>query len=355
MRQTVIRLFGIAIVFLLTACGTTTTASPTPGASTQPTAKNTVFLKSAIAFDPVAQTITLPIFKGVGPNGGDVWYIVTESSDFADAQARGVNFAHKLVNALNTKAVQRVTLVNGVIHFTGTVNFGGKYVVTPSKPNGFPPETATPGAVGDANYSPLITTGNGIVLNASQVANSTGQHAAATIDTAAGKATLKLLTGFGANHFVFYLRTDGSVPLIAALEASTLAPNLNAAPAEGSNDSTSARSAIIPVVNGPRGANNPKRQGLESALLGEGPPQNITQTLPADAGYSPVWDVTGIKWTDAAVSAGQVKQLTSAEDVAAAFKAGQITSVGKGAANASLNGVLELGAISDCSTVAETV
>lgn len=355
MRQTVVRLLGVAIVFLLSACGTTPAASPAPGATTQPAAKNTVFLKSAIAFDPVAQTITLPIFKGVGPNGGDVWYIVTESSDFADAQSRGVNFAHKLVNALNTKAVQKVTLVNGVIHFTGTVNFGGKYDVVPSKPNGFPPTTATPGAVGDANYSPLITSGNGIVLNASQVANSTGQHALTTVDFTARKATLKLLTGFGDHHLVYYLRTDGSIPLLAAIEASNLAPNLNAAPAEGSNDANSARSAIIPIVNGPWGATNPKRQGLESALLGEGPPQNITQTLPTDAAYSPIWDVTAIKWTDAAVSGGKVTQLTSAADVATGFKAGQIASVGNGAANSSLNGVLELGAISNCSTVAEAV
>gem|GEM_PF-6966285 len=43
-----------------------------------------------------------------------------------------------------------------------------------------------------------------------------------------------------------------------ATEGSTYAPNLDAAPGLGSNESeTSARSAIIPIVNGERGVNNP--------------------------------------------------------------------------------------------------
>ncbi len=82
--------------------------------------------------------------------------------------------------------------------------------------------------------------------------------------------------------------------LAAAIEGSTRAPNLNAAPGLGSNDpGTSARSAIIPIVNGALGVNNPARQGLQSALLGEGDPLNVTQEEPVfEDGvvlYSPLW------------------------------------------------------------------
>ncbi len=43
------------------------------------------------------------------------------------------------------------------------------------------------------------------------------------------------------------------------------------APRAGSDDpSLSAREAIIPIVNGPRGAGDSQRQGLQSAVAGEG-------------------------------------------------------------------------------------
>lgn len=42
----------------------------------------------------------------------------------------------------------------------------------------------------------------------------------------------------------------------------------------------SAREAIIPVVNGPRGAGNPQRQGLQSPVAGESDPLNILREEP---------------------------------------------------------------------------
>ncbi|CAN5134499.1 hypothetical protein BH09ACT13_BH09ACT13_15380 [soil metagenome] len=41
-------------------------------------------------------------------------------------------------------------------------------------------------------------------------------------------------------------------------------------------------------MNGARGKTNPQRQGLQSAVLGEGSPLNITQSLPGAPNYSPV-------------------------------------------------------------------
>jgi hypothetical protein len=164
--------------------------------------------------------------------------------------------------------------------------------------------------------------------------------------------TLRLLDGFFAGTKVLYLRTDASVPVVAALEASTYAPNLNAVPGEGSDAASSGRSAIIPVVNGARGTANPNRQGLQSAVLGQGPPLNVTQSLPNTPDYSPIWDVTPVQWTGAAIAAGKRRLLTSSTAVAAAARAGTITSFGAGPANASVGGIRALGGVSNCTTVA---
>ena len=307
---------------------------------------------SVISLDPRALTVTLPLYKGVTASGGPTYYVVTDASTPALAKRYGVNAAPKLANALGTKAVQTVTSGPAGFVFPGTVNFGHKPVVVPSK-QGFPPKVAKPGAIADASYSPLITTGNGAVIDAPQVANGTGVgNGVVSIDYKAKTVTLKLLDGFVNGVHNDYVRTDGSIPLLAAIESSTYAPNLNAAPGIGSDTpATSARSAIVPVINGPlasAGAN--QRQGLDSALLGQGPPENIEQDQPGQPGYSPLWDVTPVVWTPKAIAAHKVRRLTSVAAVAAAVKAGYLTSGGTGPINQTI-GVKELGAISNCSIV----
>jgi hypothetical protein len=64
---------------------------------------------SVISVDRAARTATLPLLQGRTATGAPTFYVVTESSDEADAQARGVTYAPKLRNALGTKAVQSVT------------------------------------------------------------------------------------------------------------------------------------------------------------------------------------------------------------------------------------------------------
>jgi hypothetical protein len=314
-----------------------------------------VKIASATNVNPAAETVTLPLFQGAH-NGQAVYYVVTDDSSKADADARGVNWSPKLANALGTSAVENVSTVNGVVQFPGIVDFSPTRVVTPGPSgNEFPGGSYTPGAVGDAQYSPLITTGNGVVLNATQIADDSGTHdSVVSINTANHTVTLKSFFGFWNGHRTLYLHLDASSPVVAAAEGSNYAPNLNAAPGEGSDDpNTSARDAIIPVVNGQTGATNPNRQGLNSALRGEGDPLNIQQEIPGQGNgrYSPIWDVHPITWTQAAINAGQRVLLTSGSDVTNAFTHGEVTG-GTGPANSSLGGLPAGGFISNCPIVA---
>ena len=345
MKPTRSRVFAIVLTVMTVLA---TLAAPAAAHSRE------VFLDSTIALDSRAGQITLPLFRG-RHDGRNVWYIVTESSDEDDAEGRGVNHAEKLENALGTRAVQSAHVrSNGVLHFAGTVDFSPTRVVVPG-PDGFPPASFQAGAVGDAAYSPLVTTDGRTVLNASHVANRSGLHdAVVSISFARRQVTLDLFDGFYEGNRVQYLHQEGSTALIAALEGSTLAPNLDAAPGVGSNDKDdSARSAIIPIVNGPRGVDNPERQGLESALLGQGDPLNITQEVPGDNEYSPVWDITPALWTDEAIARGQRQRLTDADDVADAFEDGDVVSAGMGPRNDELEGLRALPAISNCPVVVE--
>jgi hypothetical protein len=212
-----------------------------------------------------------------------VWFVLTESSDLREAVRLGINWSPKLPNALGTPAVQRAFLFGhrldgeSVVAFPGTVDFSGTRVVLPG-PDFFPVLPGThAGPVGDRRYSPLFTFGNGVVHNGEQVANATGLHPKVlALDTRHRRAMLRLTEGRYLDRQVRYLSTDAAATDVAALENATYAPNLAAAPTAGSDDpSRSAREAIIPIVNGQRGVDNPQRQGLQSAVAGEGdPPQH---------------------------------------------------------------------------------
>jgi hypothetical protein len=310
-------------------------------------------LPSARSIDIAHDTVTLPLHKGRTPSGETVWYVVTDSSSHADARRRGVNYAGKLNNARGTAAVQAGHLARGTLVFSGTVNFAHKRVLIPG-PNGFPPKRYAPGPRADARYSPLVRVGNGPVLNAPQVANRTGVGGSVVaINYRQRTVTLSLLAGWVDGQFTVYLHTDASSPLIAALEDSTYTPNLNAAPGIGSDEPPSSRAAIIPVINGPQGDANPQRQGLQSALLGQGDPFNVAQEQPSDPiHYTPVWDVTPVKWTDAAIAAGKRMQLHSQDDVRQQVQAGNLISALPGTPNHGLGGVNAIGAISNCPIIA---
>jgi hypothetical protein len=319
-------------------------------------------LPSALKIDIEHETVTLPLFEGRTTDGRRIWYVVTESSDQTDATRRGVNFSNKLLNAVGTVAVQKVTLADNELVFPGTVNFALTHVLVPG-PNGFPPAQFAPGAAGDATYSPLVqivaqengnagkaVPGSGIVLNAPQIANDSGRSGSVVdIDYERRTVTLNMLAGFVDGQFTLYLHTDASSELVAALESSTYAPNLNAAPGIGNDEPPSSRAAIIPVVNGIRGDGNPARQGLESSLLGMGDPFNVAQEQPSDpVHYTPIWDVSPVQWTDSAIAAGLRVQLHSQDAVRTQALAGNIVSALPGTPDTGLGGINASGSISNC-------
>lgn len=311
-------------------------------------------LPSAIKIDRAANTATFPLFKGKTATGQNTWYVVTESSNRADAARRGVNYAPKLANALGTKAVQRVTVAGGVVRFPGTVNFRPVRQVV-AGPSGFPPSVATPGSVGDARYSPLISANGRTVVNAEQIANNTGRHdKVVRINFKTRQVTLRLTEGRQGGKKVLYLSTDSSDTGAAALEASTYAPNLNASPGVASDEAdTSARTGLVAVANGATGANNPQRQGLSSAILDGQDPLNILQWPATHNRYSPLWDVHPAVWTEAAIAAGERARLASFSEVAGAVGDGQIVSGGGGPGNEQLNGLKAGGFVVNCPIIAE--
>ncbi len=241
-------------------------------------------------------TVTLPLHRGRSGNQ-TVWFIATEASDSEHAQSWGTSVSSKLLNARRTAAVQKVTLdPDGTVVFPATVDFTPDHVIVPG-PAGFPPAKAAPGAVGNPGYTPLIQLPDGAVLNAPQIANSTG-HAdkALVVDPTARTVRYLLTDGFARGNRVVYVSTEASDPGAAAIEDVTYAPNLNAAPFAGGDGTDSARASLAAITNGPTGRTNPQRQGLNSALLGEGDPLNVLAWLPQQGRYSPLWDVHLTQW-----------------------------------------------------------
>jgi len=347
-------LLAVAGLGVGTAAATAAQAQSARASTRQPSVGIfTESLRSALSIDIAHETVTLPLYSGRTSAGETVWYVVTESSNMAEATRRGLNYSGKLAHAIGTAAVQNAKLVHGALVFEGTVNFSKKRVLVPG-PNGFPPTRYAAGAIGDAHYSPLVHLPNGAVINAPQVANRTGKSGSVVaIDYRHRTVTLNLLAGFVDGQFTVYLHTDASSTLIAALENSTYTPNLNAAPGLGSDEPSSSRAAIIPVVNGIHGDAEPERQGLESALLSQGDPFNVAQEQPSDpVHYSPIWDVSPVKWTEAAIAAGKRHQLHSQEEVHQEALAGNIVSALPGTPDASLGGINSSGAISNCPIIA---
>ncbi len=257
-----------------------------------------LLLKSAVENADFTE-VTLPIFEGQR-TGETVWFVVTESSDRADAERRGVHYSPKMANGKGTLAVQKVGMIEGRVQFLGSVDFAPERMVVPSA-TGFPPKEAKPGAIGEALYTPLIELPNGVVLNAPQIKNNSGVHdRLIRIDLDKRTATFRMTDGFFEGRRVHYTSFNASDPAVAALEAANYTPNLKALPNKGSNSPSSALTGLAPIVNGPTGKGNPQRQGLSSALLGEGDPLNIVQEIPYGPralAYSPMWDVYASVWT----------------------------------------------------------
>lgn len=262
----------------------------------------TLFVRSAR--ENADDTATLPLYRGTS-QGRTVWYVLFDSSDGGDADRLGINRSQKLEVARGTGAVQKARIVNGVIDFPQSVNFARRGTVV-AGPTGFPPSSFVHGPEGEFGYSPLIEMPDGTIRNAPQVGNDSGWHPKAVrVDLAGGRIDLKQSFGYSNGRLVKYVSTDASASLAAALENSTLAEALNAAPKLGGDGTDSARTSLAAFVNGQIGLNNPQRQGLNSALLEGADPLNLLFWTPNQGRYSPLWDVFPAAWTDAAIAAGR--------------------------------------------------
>jgi hypothetical protein len=309
--------------------------------------RSRLFLQRAV--ENPDNTVTLPLLRGTS-NGGTVWFVIVDASSGEQADRLGVNRADKLNNARGSAAVMKVRVVDGVIDFPASVDFAPQRAVVPG-PTGFPPISASPGAVGQTvngiGYSPLIEMPDGSILNAPQVANSSGQgDNVRAIDTARGTVRLALADGFANGKAVKYISTDASAPDVAALEGATFAPALASAPRAGDDSGKSARAGLVAFVNGQTGVNNPQRQGLNSALMGEGAPLNVLRWTPNQGRYSPLWDVHAAQWTVSTVAENLHTRQKDWGDIRNRVDQGFITGPGGGKFGA-------IGVVVNCPVISE--
>ena len=313
-------------------------------------------------------TIKLPLYKGIVKSTGlAVYYILTDTSDKGIADGLGLNYSAKLkfanaaassgVNGSNPAgtlpARQAHTTADLSLQFdNGTVDFAPRLSVTPgAAPSYFPPSAVQPGSIGDSNYTPLVyVQDQGVVYNAPVVAygvtdadlsfcNGAPDYAkvhdkVAAICPSDGTVTLRLTAGFSFGKPVWYLSTDASDPLPAALEQATFAPALQNTRVGGDDGAFSAVERIFSFANGPTnvgagGVVNPQRQGLNSALKGEGGPLNVLGGIPHVAtDYSPLWDFNLGVWTADAIAKGYRSRVNEEFQILGLVQRGFITGPG---------------------------
>lgn len=358
---------------LLTAAAslTGTTKFDAAQAQTQSTARFTraqnVFFPNVLAIDFRKKQVTLPLYKGLGPDGSPVYYIITEAANFYVAKLLGVNFAPKLVFGRDTDGSQEATVANGLLKFEGNVDFSPTRVVKPGPfPNTVPPAVAQPGAIGDAKYSPLVVLPSGSVINAPIVANRTGTHDhLVSMDIAKGTVVFELLDGFqDGQEYYFHLVTESSDMGAATIERGTYTPRLANLPAFGQDLPTdeSALLGFSPTSNGETGPNNPERQGLNSTIL-DGTAYDPINVFPLDPdnnkqygnNYSPMWDAHISAWTPAAIAAGKRRRIKSIEDLAQLVKQGSVTDApgNSGQPNGFVGGLRPSNIIINCPVMAQ--
>ena len=361
-------LLGVTGRMLLTVAADTNNEDGRPGAAqglgplSGVLPRDNLVLESALQVDLTHETIRLPLYKGIGPKGQTVWFIVTEASDVGLAKNSGLNYAPKLANiaigcpdCLQTVTQESPTAAQNpfgpaVLHFAGVPDFSPTRTLVPG-PNGFPPAAFSPGSVAGPGYSPFIQIkGSPVVYNAPIVATGDGPFDVVThtntLDRVLGIhiappsppgqfleswVDLLFVKGFDAGQPIIYLSTDAGDPLAATLERSTFVPALANAPYNGGDDFVgSARERLFGFINGQTGADNPQAQGFQhlvldghasedasagntaliNALRNGGDLLNVFGDFPtlkdprhADA-YSPLWDAQLGQWTQKAIQEG---------------------------------------------------
>jgi hypothetical protein len=339
--------------------------SPETGVAFKPS--DHVYLKSALAIDFTYRkaSVTLPIFRGVQGNGQTVYYIITEASDFDVAKQMGVNFSPKMAKAIGTAGAQRVTLVKGIMHFPGNVDFSPALkVVAGPPPTYFPPKVAEPGGIADAMWSPIVVLPSGLVLNAQQVHNPTGSHKRVkSLDLVKRTVTLSILDGVqGGRQYYYHLVTDASASIAAVLEKGVYAPRLAKVPAFGESlpSDNSALLGFSPVLNGNTVEGSGDDQGFSTALHNGVDPINVFPIPPdnedSSNNYSPLWDAHVSQWTSKAIQEGKVHRIHSMAEQKQLIAEGYLTSAyinPPGPGNPYVGGLRPTRAIIDCPVVAQ--
>ena len=257
--------------------------------------------------------------------GRKQWYVLTDTSDREEARALGLLFSAKLKY---TDVAQRRAYLNRervLVFNRGTVDFSPERRVEPGTgTDAFPPRVAEPGSVGSPGYSPLVRVRNvgSTVYNAPLVADNVSEerlnefcdgnvdHSLVHDNVVAicprdQTVTLRATTGFSFARPILYLSTDANDEVTATLEGVTYAPGLRNVSVGGDDSAFSAIERIFIATNGPTGQGNPQRQGLNSAVRGEGSPLNVFGGIPTVANdYSPLWDANIYSWTREAIERG---------------------------------------------------
>src|SRR5271156_1257951 len=279
--------------------------------------------------DSTRGTITIPLYLGHMEDGKNVLYILTDVDDSDVAAELGLNFSAKLTFAANAARTANFDQNNDLVFNAGTVDFSPVRSITPGPAgNEFPPTAAQPGAVGDKNYSPLVQVLNaaGVIYNAPIVAfNVTADQInfpngnvdyqlvhdqVLAIDPVNMVVTMNLINGFSFGRPVWYMSTDASIPLAAAIEHNTYAPLMDKLLLGDDDSFGSPIERIFIATNGTEGCDNPQRQGLSADLADGHRPNNTLGGIPTEAlDYSPAWDANLFTWTEEAISKGYRQQL----------------------------------------------
>jgi len=285
--------------------------------------------------DQRANTTTIPLYLGHDENGKNVWFILTDTTDQDNADALGLNFSAKLAYANVGRAVRTATLQKdaSLVFENGAVDFRPARVVVPGRaPNAFPPRVGRPGSVGDANYTPYVQIVNAPgspIYNAPVVAYDVSaeqldfcEEDDGPVDyrlvhdrvvnicpeaesNGAGTVTLQMTTIFSFAKPSSYISMEASDPVTAALDNATFAPAIGDLPVGRDDSAFSPIERLFPIANGPTGKDNPQRQGLNSAVLGEGDPLHVIGGIPTVSNdYSPAWDLNLGYWTQDAIDKG---------------------------------------------------
>ena len=309
-------------------------------------------LGSAQAIDTATRLAVLAVVAGRA-GGAPAWFIITETSDSADAVRRRVNWAPRLSLLRGSEFTQRGTIADGRLTVPASVDFSPVRLVHAAPDSAFPPTVARAGSVARDGYSPFVELSDGTVLNAPVIATASGTlDRVVQLDRNLLFAVMRVTRGYSGGRTLWYISTESSNPMVAAMEGATHAPALEALARAGA-PIDDARRGIVAIINGPLAAeDSAQRHGLRSALRGEGDPQNILEEMPGSRAYTPVWDLYMAVWSPRAVRERERERLLGFVEVELRGRSGALMPMGDARVHPSLGGLVAAGVIVNCPVVA---